>query len=97
MLYPHLKSLDFSQMSFFSLLQPPPLCILLLDELHLPGLQRSTAEWKMRYIYLQHAVIILNVLLTGKIKRLKCVLEYTFSPSSVKSPPLLCGAGLSYR
>lgn len=37
MLYPDLQSLDLSQVSFLSLLQPPPLCILLLDELHLSG------------------------------------------------------------
>ena len=34
-LYPDLQALDLSQVSLLSLLQPPPLRILLLDKLHL--------------------------------------------------------------
>ena len=37
LVYPDLQALDLSQVSFLSLLQPPPLSILLLDELHLSG------------------------------------------------------------
>lgn len=37
MVYPDLQALDLSQVSFLSLLQSPPLCILLLDKLHLSG------------------------------------------------------------
>lgn len=36
-LYPDLQALDLGQVSFLSLLQPPPLRILLLGELHLSG------------------------------------------------------------
>lgn len=35
LIYPDLQALDLCQVSFLSLLQPPPLCILLLDKLHL--------------------------------------------------------------
>lgn len=42
--YPDLQPLDLSQVGFLSLLQPPPLCILLLNELHLSGETRGRGE-----------------------------------------------------
>lgn len=42
--YPDLQPLDLSQVGFLSLLQPPPLRILLLNKLHLSGETRGRGE-----------------------------------------------------